>query len=105
MKISEVKYDGIKVIVCKLDEQEVIYCDKKRYNLKQWWRVTSRAISGGLVGDAFFPVFGGFGGAVTGLVSAFWNDVNEVGYYTPDKNLHCKGTIYLRDAGQYELFT
>lgn len=97
MEISEAKFNGAKVIACVLDGQAVIHCDKRELNAKKWWDAVSRTIAGGTIGSAFAPVFGTIGGALTGYVSTFLNDVLETGYYTPQKKLILAGAIY-KDA-------
>jgi hypothetical protein len=97
MKITEEKFNGTKVIACVLDGQAVIHCDKQELNAKKWWESITRTIAGGTIGSAFAPVFGTIGGALTGYVSTFLNDVLETGYYTPQKKLILPGTYY-KDA-------
>ena len=63
----------------------------------------SRTVSGGIIGSAFAPVLGAIGGALTGYVSAFLNDVDETGYYNPEGTLILRGTIYKNEKGELYL--
>jgi len=101
MEISEAKFNGTKVIACVLDGQAVIHCNKQELNVKKWWEALGRTVAGGTIGNAFVPVFGTIGGALTGYVSTFVNDVLTTGYYTPQKKLIFKGTFYKDSKGNY----
>ncbi|NEP02925.1 MAG: hypothetical protein F6K58_30595 [Symploca sp. SIO2E9] len=106
MQISEAEFEGTKVIACKIDGNPVIHCNKTEYSAAKWCEVIGRALAGGTIGSAFVPVFGTITGAVTGVVSTFWNDVSVTGYYSPDKKLIYSGTIYRNQkTGKYDTYS
>jgi hypothetical protein len=101
MDVTEEKFDGVKVVACKLDGKPVVHCNKAdNYDPKKWWGVLTRTVSGGMIGSAFAPVLGTIGGALTGYVSAFLKDVDETGYYNPEGTLILRGTIYKNEKGK-----
>ena len=74
-----------------------IWVNTEEYGLNDWWKIVSRPISGALILGTFFPGVGAAIGAATGLVSAFWNKIDGVGYYSKEGKLQQSGTFHKDD--------